>query len=143
MKDENDSHTSELPLETPAFRGNPPMVGWWWARRRQHAHLPFTARRWWNGSDWSRPVLQGASDAEAQDAIDDEGSLARPEDMEWTGRLEPASSYPYILHARNNFEAFMKADLDAQNALLEAAYGEKARAQHDAAAKERRTFTYD
>lgn len=131
MKDEQDTQTPDM-LEgiTPGFRGAPPMVGWWEARRVEHLSTPFSTRRWWNGTGWSIPVSQGVSDVDAAYARN-VPAVHRPDAFEWRGLHEPALRYDYALHAKTDEEAFRLSseELDAQENLMHLAYGPEAEAK--------------
>jgi hypothetical protein len=129
MKDEQDTQTPDMlaSLPTPGFRERPPMVGWWEVRRVEHLSAEFTTRRWWDGSHFSIPCPIGASDGFAEEARQTR-SLNRPECFEWRGRFEPDLSYPYLLRAATNEEAFSLTaeELEGQALCLRLAYGPEA-----------------
>ena len=118
------STLDELPA--PGFRGvNPPMVGWWLARRVEQIGAPFKSRRWWNGTGWSAPCPVGGDNESANEARAIP-SLFRPDQIEWQGLAQPdlETPYPYLLEAQTDVEALdcSEIQLDAQRVALKMMY---------------------
>lgn len=129
MQDPNDNKTASLLDNLPpqGFRGvNPPMVGWYNARRTVHFDSPWSTRRWWNGTGWSMPVRLGDSNEEAE-AARKTPAIMRPDMIEWQGRHEPdvLVGYSYMLEEQTDAAAWEAnaAELISQQAAIALMYG--------------------
>ena len=86
---------------TPWAPSPPPTIGWWETRMPGDDGITSTpsARRWWDGAQWSLLVLPGADDVHEAEYCRQTRSPATQDRIEWRGlTTPPESGYQYDLN---------------------------------------------